>query len=636
MCRVFHKLSANLSTSGELAASRPDWPPRHFLLNQEHQVEPFDNAMSRNHSTLSQLFEVQADKYGSRVFLRQKRDRVWRDFAWTEVASAARRIRTGLSSLGLGRGDRIAILAENSPVWVFVDQAALGLGAIVVPLYTTSGVEEMRHVLTDSGTEVVAVGSPHLMTKLKALGPLPEVKAIVAMHDGVDAGDISGIPVSLMRTFNDRAPMPSIAGDRGDLATLIYTSGTTGPSKGVMLSHGNILANCESNQAALNLNETDGVLSFLPMAHSFERTAGYYTVMMAGGKISYAEGLSQLAHNLTEVEPTVFLTVPRLLETVYERIMRRVESSSKLQQTIFHQAVAAGSRVAEYRLRGETPPAFAAVQMLLYRRLVFNKIKAAFGSRLRYLISGGAPLSVEINRFFNAAEIPIVEGYGLTEAAPVVACNLIGRTRVGTVGRPLKDVEVKLAADGELLVRGANVMQGYWGRDDETRDALDPGGWLHTGDIAKIDSDGFVQITDRKKELIVLSGGKNVSPANVESRLASDFYIAQACVIGDRRKHLAALLVPNFEHLSERQGQALGLDGESPEAIVTKPKVRDFFRQRIRELNRPLSDVEAIVDFRLITQPFSQDNGELTPTLKLRRRVVQEHYRQEIESLYGS
>jgi long-chain acyl-CoA synthetase len=585
-------------------------------------------------ATLSKLLELQAARYGTHPFLRHKRDRTWQELSWTEVATAAQRIRTGLIQIGLGHGDRIAILAENSPEWVLVDQAALGLGAIVVPLYTTSGIDEMRHVLTDSGATVVAIGNSQLMAKLEALGPLTALKAIIAMHEDAD-GSWPGIAILSLRRLAESAPTPAMAGHPEDLATLIYTSGTTGPPKGVMLSHGNILANCDSNQSALDLNEKDSVLSFLPIAHSFERTAGYYTVMRAGGMISYAEGLSQLAHNLLEVEPTVLLTVPRLLETVYDRIMRRVQSSSKAQQVIFHHAIAVGDRSAEARLAGDRAPIMAAWQMPLCRRLVFNKIKAAFGSRLRYLISGGAPLPLEINRFFNAAEVPIVEGYGLTEASPVVAVNLSGRTRLGTVGRPLKNIDVRLADDGELLVHGPNVMQGYWGRADETRESLDSDGWLHTGDIAKLDADGYITITDRKKELIVLSGGKNVSPANLESRLTADFYIAQACVIGDRRKHLAALLVPNFDHLREHQGKALGLDNESPEAIVGNPKIRDFFRRRLREFNRPLSEVEAIVDFCLIAQPFSQENGELTPTLKLRRRTVQEHYRNEIETLFG-
>jgi long-chain acyl-CoA synthetase len=426
----------------------------------------------------------------------------------------------------------------------------------------------------------------------------------------------------------------SVEGRGDDLATFIYTSGTTGPPKGAMLSHRNILANCASNLDALQLNDTDSTLSFLPVAHSFERTAGYYTVMLGGGTINYAEGLGQIAQNLLEVEPTVVLTVPRLLEVIYSRVTRTVEASPALRQRLFRTAIATGARAAEYRHRGRALPPHLAAPMALFRRLVFKRIRDIFGSRLRYLISGGAPLPAEINRFLAAAEIPIVEGYGLTEAAPVVSCNLHGQTRIGTVGRALRDVEVRTAADGELLVRGANVMKGYYGREAESHEAVDNEGWLHTGDVAQIDADGFIRITDRKKEIIVLSGGKNISPANLETRLVSDPYIAQACVIGDRRKHLAAIVVPDFETLADKL-KDLQLQGRKSEELVREPKLREFFQTRIRQLNRGLSDVEAIVDFRLTPSPFSQENSELTPTLKLRRKIVQEHYREAIEAMYG-
>jgi long-chain acyl-CoA synthetase len=273
--------------------------------------------------------------------------------------------------------------------------------------------------------------------------------------------------------------------------------------------------------------------------------------------------------------------------------------------------------------------------MVLFRRLVYGTIRDIFGSRIRYLISGGAPLPTEINRFLAAVELPIVEGYGLTEASPVVSVNLHGRTRIGTVGRAIRDVEVTIAKDGEVLVRGANVMRGYYNRPEETREAIDAAGWLHTGDIGEISPDGYIKITDRKKEIIVLSGGKNVSPANLETRLVSDPYIAQACVVGDRRKHLAAILVPNFETLAEIQSRMLGLGELSHEELVVNPKTREFFQSRLREFNQPLSDVEAIAAFTLTATPFTQENGELTPTLKLRRRVVQDHYRAQIDAMYG-
>lgn len=590
-------------------------------------------------ATLAAAFHAQAARLRERTFLKDKAGDAWREHSWRALDEAAGRLRAGLIGLGLEPGDRLAILAENCPRWVVVDQAALGMGAVVVPLYTTSGAEETRHILADSGARLIAVNGEAALKKIVALGPqLPDLRGIIQMSPGEGAppsyASMSRLRIFTFASVSKLEPAPPRAGSRDDLATLIYTSGTTGPSKGVMLTHGNILANCESSQAALDLNENDTTLSFLPVAHSFERTAGYYTVMLAGGTIAYAEGLGQIAHNLPEINPTVVLTVPRLLEVIYARVMRTVGEAGMGRRALFKLALAIGARAAAYRHQGKPVPAALAAPMALFRSLVFARIRAIFGRRLRYLISGGAPLPRDIFQFLAAAEVPIVEGYGLTEAAPVVSVNLHGRTRIGTVGRALRGVEVRTVPDGELLVRGPNVMRGYYNRDSETREALDSDGWLHTGDIARIDADGYIRITDRKKEIIVLSGGKNVSPAYLEERLSADPAIAQACVIGDRRKHLAALLVPDFEYLAAQS--AFKELARAPEQAVADPKVRSFYHARLHELNKGLSDVETIVDFRLIAHPFSQDNGELTPTLKLRRKAVAEHYGELIESMYGA
>ena len=586
-------------------------------------------------ATLAQVFHQQAQKYGDRVYLKDKRDKRWHDHSWSEVAGAAARLRAGLIQLGVRPGDRVAILADNCPQWVIADQAALGAGAIVVPLYTTSNVEEIGQILLDSGARIVAARGDENVKKIVKLAPqLKELESVIAIHPGASYGaDGSLIPIRTLESVSGGEPAGVFEGTADDLATIIYTSGTSGPPKGVMLSHGNLIANCLGNIKALDLNEQDLTLSFLPMAHSFERTAGYYTVMMAGGSNAYAEGLGQIADNLRETQPTVVLTVPRLLEVVHERIMRTIEAAPAMRQRLFAAALAVGKRAAFYRHRGRATPPHLAAAMALFRRIVFARIRSVFGERIRYLISGGAPLPTEIFEFLSAAEVPITEGYGLTEASPVVSCNLHGRTRIGTVGPPLYNVTVKAADDGELLIHGPSVMKGYYKRDDETREAIDPEGWLHTGDIVSIDSEGYIAIKDRKKEIIVLSGGKNVSPANVEAKLVADPYISQACVVGNRRKHLAALLVPNFETLAQYAKQQ-GIDAPH-EKLVEDASIRSFYQQRLREVNKNLSTVDAVVAFRLLARPFSQDNGELTPTLKVRRRIVEQHYRDDIESLYG-
>jgi long-chain acyl-CoA synthetase len=584
--------------------------------------------------TIPQVFQRQVTKYGNKAFLKAKRNRQWVDHSWNEISERTDRLRGGLARLGVQPGDRVAILSDNCPEWVIVDLAALGLGAIVVPLYTTSGVDETRHVIRDSGAKVVATNGAEHVRRVLALAPeLPDLKTIITMAPDAENSPEAGLEMLSLESASTGAPAALIEGSRDDLATIIYTSGTTGTSKGVMLTQGNLRSNCEDSVRTLGLADSDQTLSMLPVAHSFERTAGHYAVMYAGGTIAYAEGLASIASNLLETQPTVLLTVPRLLEVIYSRVMKTVQSSSPLRRRLFSAAVAAGLEAAEYRHHGRRVPVDIAIQMAVYRRLVFARIRALFGSRLRYLISGGAPLPKEIFRFLAAAEVPIVEGYGLTEASPVVSVNLHGRTRIGTVGFPLPSVQVRVAADGELLVRGPNVMKGYYHRDEETREAIDADGWLHTGDIASIDAEGFIAITDRKKEIIVLSGGKNVSPAGLETRLAADPYIAQACVIGDRRKHLAALLVPDMEALAPYLKEK-NLDAKPAEEIVQAPEVRQLFHARLKEFNKPLSDVEAIAQFALVARPFTQEAGEITPTLKLRRRIVQDHYKEQIESMY--
>ncbi|HLH76453.1 MAG TPA: long-chain fatty acid--CoA ligase [Candidatus Binataceae bacterium] len=588
---------------------------------------------ARTAPTLSQLFHSQAAHYGPRAFLRERTDGKWIDHSWSEIAAASRRLQTGLARIGLGRGDRIAILADNCPQWVVVDQAALGLGAVVVPLYPTSSSEEIGHIVRDSGSRVIAVRGPEHLRKLSAIcATIPTVAALIAIHP--QAAPASGKPTILtLPQLSEGPEAPPREGRRDELATIIYTSGTTGASKGVMLTHGNLLSNCEAALAALQLNDRDETLSFLPMAHSFERTAGYYTVMAGGGTIAYAEGLGQIAANLLQINPTVVLTVPRLLEVIHDRIVRTLDKAPGWRRALFAQALRIGARAAAYHFRGAPVPLYQRVQMAPMRALVLKRIRALFGNRLRYLIAGGAPLSKDIFEFFSAAELPLVEGYGLTEAAPVVAVNLLGQTRPGTVGRPLAGIEVRLAGDGELLIHGPNVMQGYFNLPADSREAIDEQGWLHSGDIATIDADGYIAIRDRKKEIIVLSGGKNVSPAALEAKLLADPSIAQACVVGDRRKHPAALLVPRFERLEEFARQQ-GLGDRSHQELLEEPLVRDWYHQRMRQINRQLGDYERLGSFMLIATPFTQERGELTPTLKLRRKAIVEHYRREIDQMY--
>jgi long-chain acyl-CoA synthetase len=592
-------------------------------------------------STLGALFERQAQARGGQPFLKQKQSGQWRVYTWAEVAQAAGRLRAGLLKLGLKPGDKIAIIAENCPQWVIVDQAGLGLGAAIVPIYTTISAEETRFILNDSQVSLAAVYGDTAVRKILALsGDLPALRYVLLMHPGASGQQAASNPnagptVLALSAFDNEQSAKQFEGSRDWLATIIYTSGTTGTPKGVMLTHGNLLANCEASAAAINLTSSDELLSFLPLAHAFERTAGYYTPLSVGGVISYAEGLSQLAQNLREIQPTHFLTVPRLLDVVRDRIRRAVEEAPAYRRKLFYLAMNVGQQAAEFRFRGERPPAHIALAMTLFRRLVFAKIRASFGARLRYLICGGSALSLDTFNFLAAAEVPIVEGYGLTEAGPVVSVNLHGRTRPGTVGVPLANIEVTLAPDGELLVRGPSVMKGYYKRAEETREVIDADGWLHTGDLATIDAEGFIAIRERKKEIIVLSGGKNVSPAYLESKLTADPFIAQACVVGDNRKHPGALLVPDVDalksYLKERN-----LEHIERGELTRNAEIRNFYAHRLRAINRELASHERIGAFCLLEQSFSQERDELTPTLKVRRKVIQNHYQKEIEAMFGT
>ncbi len=591
--------------------------------------------------TVGALFERQAKTFGPRTFLKQKQSGHWRSYSWTEVAQASERLRAGLLKLGVRPTDRIAIISENCPQWVIADQAGLGLGATIVPLYTTISTEETQFILNDSEAVVAAVYGEATARKILGLSRnLPALKYVLLMHPGAVSQPASGTlgsapAVVAPGDFDREEPAPQFEGNRDLLATIIYTSGTTGSPKGVMLTHGNLLANSEVSAAAINLGTDDELLSFLPLAHAFERTAGYYTPMAVGAMIAYAEGLSQLAQNLREIQPTHFLTVPRLLEVVRDRVRRAVDEAPAYRRKLFAAAMKVGRQAAEFRWRGKQPPPHVALAMALFRPLVFAKIRALFGSRLRYLICGGAALSVETMNFLAAAEVPIVEGYGLTEAGPVVSVNVHGRTRAGTVGLPLSNVEVTLAPDGEILVRGPSVMKGYYKREEETREVLDADGWLHTGDLGTIDAEGFISIRERKKEIIVLSGGKNVSPAYLENKLTGDPFIAQACVVGDDRKHLGALLVPDFEALKAYVKER-NLKETAHDALTRSAEIRDFYSRRLREINRHLATHEKIGAFCLIAQTFSQENDELTPTLKVRRKVIQSRYQREIEAMFNA
>jgi long-chain acyl-CoA synthetase len=587
-------------------------------------------------STLTELF-LKVASYNKPSCLMSKVGGTYQPISTAELVDRVRRLSKALLELGVERGDRVALMSENGPHWPTVDFAVLGAGAALVPIYPTLLPDQSSYIAGNCGAKVViAETTTHLDGLLAHVDELPAVRQFVLIKGtsndprvitldklmekgaGADAAEFEA---------RARAVKPE------DLATFIYTSGTTGTPKGVMLTHGNLASNVSSGLAALNFEEGSMALSFLPLSHVFERMVDY-CYFLRGCTIAYAESVAAVSQNMGEVKPQVFVSVPRVYEKILSKVQEQGAAGSPIKQKIFAWAVALGRRSLPYRLKRQSPPGFQGLQLALADKLVFSKIKARLGGRFDFAVSGGAPLSRDVAEFFWGAGIAIYEGYGLSETSPVITVNTREHVKMGTVGRPIDGVTVMIAADGEILAKGPNIMKGYWGMEKETAEVVDAEGWFHTGDIGEIDADGFLRITDRKKELIINAYGKNVAPAPIENSLKGSRFIGQAVVIGDRRKFLAALLVPDFEALkpwAEKQGIATA----SNEQLIADPKVREMIGQEVKAVNANLAGFEKIVAWELLPNEFTLETGEITPTLKVKRRVVNEKYGSIIDRLYA-
>ena len=580
------------------------------------------------------MFERSAAKGDERPFLWAKSDGVYRPWSWRRARDEAQLLARCLASLGIAPGERVLILAENRPEWCVADLAILMAGGVTVPAYTTSTSDDIAYLLGHADVAaVICSGSTLAKRLLPAVTQSPAVRLILFME--ADAASDAPVPTLTWADALARgAVAPAIeraAGLRGDdLACFIYTSGTGGRPKGVMLSHDNILANL---RGAWGLLERIGLgqevfLSFLPLSHAYEHTAGQFFPIAMGAEIYYAEGADTLSANLVEARPTILTCVPRLYEVLRQRIVNGVQRQGGISARLFNLALELGQR--RYR-NGSLPPHLAAIDLLL-DRLVRRKVRERFGGRLKAMVSGGAPLNVDVGLFFHALGLPVLQGYGQTEASPVISANLPGRVKLDTVGPALDGVDIRIAEDGEILVRGDLVMRGYWKDEEATAQALREG-WLHTGDIGELDTDGYLKITDRKKDMIVNSGGDNVAPAKVEGVLLLEPEIGQALIYGDRRPHLVALIVPHQEfvrsfaraHKCEPDLAALGRNAEFKSAIG----------EAVRRANNTLSPVERVRRFDLMPESFSVENGFMTPTLKLRRHLIVKAHQELLESLYG-
>jgi long-chain acyl-CoA synthetase len=586
--------------------------------------------------SLPSMFFDQAARLGDKPFLWAKRDGRYRSVNWAQAARDVRRLALGLRSLGIARGDRVGLVSENRPEWIIADLAIMTAGAITVPTYVTHTVEDHRHVFANSGARAVFVSKPALSARvLAAANQVDSVHTVMAIEPA--AGQASAVDLlswEEMLARGSEQPDDSnetvAAIEPDDTACLIYTSGTGGIPKGVMTTHRNIIANCHGAHRVLEqLGLGDEVfLSFLPLSHSYEHTAGEMFPISIGAQIYFAEGAETLAANMLEARPTIMTAVPRLYETLHQRIRLGVERKGGLSQKMFEQAVAIGRK----RLDAERTRLGERLVDPLLDRTVRSKVRERFGGRLKAMVSGGAPLNPEIGRFFLALGVTVLQGYGQTEAGPVITCNLPARIKIDTVGPPLDGVRLSIAEDGEILVAGDNVMKGYWHDPEGTAQVLEDG-WLHTGDVGTIDEDGYLRITDRKRDFIKNSGGEMISPARIEGYLTLEPEISQVMVFGDRRPYLVAVVVPDPEFV------AAYAEGEVPadmSALAVDPGFTRAIGAAVSRVNLTLMPSERVRRFVVAAEAFSIANGQMTPTLKIKRHVIRERYGAALDALYHS
>jgi long-chain acyl-CoA synthetase len=587
--------------------------------------------------TLNTLFFDAIAQFDRPQAMRYKHNGAYTPISHKEIERRVRHVALGIAAAGAKPGDRIAILSENRPEWAISDYACLTSGVTDVPLYPSLPADQLPYLLNDAGAVAIFVSTAAQAAKIAEIrSHLPALKTVCAFDGkfpGVDctfaeleSRGASADSASATAEYRTRA----MAVKPDDLATIIYTSGTTGEPKGVMLTHGNIASNVAAARQLLPMQE-EVTLSFLPLSHIFGRMADYL-MFSVGAEICYAESIDKLLQNFGEVHPTFVFSVPRIYEKVYAGAIENARKSGALKYRLFQWARRVGDRAASERLAGRQPTGALALQNAIAQRLVFSKLRARMGGRMRIFVSGGAPLASEIAKFFYAADLVVLEGYGLTETSPVISVNTPDHNRIGTVGMPISDIEVKIAADGEICVRGPGIMRGYYNKPDATREAIDADGFFHTGDIGEL-RDGYLVITDRKKDLIKTAGGKAIAPQPIENLVRQNRYVSQAVMIGDRRKFVALLIVPNFEQLegwAKHKGIAFANHGQ----LIANPEVKAKMEREVLDHLQGLATFETPKKIALIEHDFTIEGGELTPTLKVRRRVVDTKYKAVIDALY--
>jgi long-chain acyl-CoA synthetase len=587
--------------------------------------------------TIPQQFLHSVETFDKPDAFRYKSGGRYVDVSHREALERVYHATLGLQALKLAKQDRVALLSENRLEWALADLAILSAGCINVPVYATLPAPQVEYILADSEARAVFVSTPEQLAKVQSgRARLPQLQHIISFDPECDVDGVVTFDALIARgeMVVDKPAYKDIIATIGkyDWASVLYTSGTTGVPKGSILTHWNFLSNVYSGLSVLTVEPTDSCLSFLPLSHVFERTVGYYVMLTAGVSIAYAETMETVADNMLEISPTIMCAVPRFYEKIYGRVMTAVEQGSGMKKSLFKWAMKTGEKYVAETLAGNVG-FMTSRKRGLADTLVFRKLKARTGGSIRFFVSGGAPLNPEINRFFHSAGIPILEGYGLTETSPMISANTFDFLRFGTVGKPLPGVEVKIAEDGEILVRGDLVMQGYYKKPDETNEAI-VDGWFHTGDIGNLDEDGYLSITDRKKDIIVTAGGKNVAPQPMENCIKNSRFIDEAIVIGNGRKFVSALIIPNFDNLRQF---AVGrrIPHISDEELVGHPQVVELYTDEIARSCEAFAGFEQIKKFTLLETPLSIESGELTPSLKVKRRIIERKYKDQIDSLYA-
>lgn len=589
---------------------------------------------------LAGLFAKSAETHDRPNALNYKSNGEWRAISSRAIVARAEAIAAGLFALGLRKGDRAAILAANSPDWTLSDAGCQFAGVIDVPIYTTLAPESIRYILDDSAAKVLFIDKVSEYERIEEeLAGCPSLERVIFFEDpgrdipkGSTLARLEQQGGKALSSGSETAEAPGLAIGSDDVATLIYTSGTTGQPKGVMLTHNNILSNVIDAGEKYTFSADDCPLSVLPLSHIFERSA-MYLYILNGMAVHYAESVDKVPENLSEVRPTIFVGVPRIFEKVYAKAKLKAARGGSGKEKIFDWAIEVAKEFALRRERNESIPLLLKLKRSIADRLVYRKFREFFGGRLRFCITGGAALSDEIYLIFTGAGVPIMQGYGLTETSPVITSNNPEASRLGTVGKPIRNMKVRIAADGEIEASGPGVMLGYYKKDDPTRDAFTDDGWFRTGDIGEIDPDGFLRITDRKKELFKTSGGKYIAPSPIEQMIRSSRFVNQVVLIGNERKFAAALIVPNFEML-DSYAKHKGFKSMSPADYCTDERIVGLLERQVAAATRGLARFETVKKIALIEREMTVDGGELTPTMKLKRRVIDEKYKALIDEIY--